>query len=181
MRIVIFQGQYGIFKKDDLDLSMPAVQTCLGLYAESDQHDYLLCAHFDTPLRLEQNLLDIQLALTMKGLSMFGLRATVFGGDGKQSYLRCSSPSSHIGETIVNFIKAQGGYAEYSSRYYSGVIPRTFNFHYKSGCRISEGRELRDFMGGSRQAEALARQRIRLRPDEYSLNHAKMVDISQFN
>ena len=36
-------------------------------------------------------------------------------------------------------------------------------------------------MGGSRQAEALARQRIRLRPDEYSLNHAKMVDISQFN
>ncbi len=178
MRVVIFQGQYGIFKKTGLELSMPAVQTCLGLYAFSEQHDYLLCAHFDSALRLQQNLMDIKRALELKGISMRSLNATVFGGDGKQSYLRCSSPSSHIGSEIVNFIKKQGGTAEYSNEFYSGIIPKTFNFHYKRGCRITEGEDPRYFMGCSKQAEMLARQRIRLRPSEYSFKDAKMVDVS---
>ncbi|EKN4180598.1 hypothetical protein ACX1H4_19615 [Yersinia enterocolitica] len=179
MRVVIFQGQYGIFKKDWLDLSMPAVQTCLGLYALSDQHDYLLCAHFDSALGLQQNLQDIKRALELKGISMRSIRATVSGGDGKQSYLRCSSPSSHIGNEIINFIKAQGGLAEYSNHFYSGIIPKTFNFHYQIGCGITEGQNSENFMGGSQQAENFARQRIRLRPSEYSLTHAKMVDVSR--
>lgn len=179
MRVVIFQGQYGIFKKDGLDLSMPAVQTCLGLYALSDQHDYLLCAHFDSALGLQQNLQDIKRSVELKGIRMRNLRATVFGGDGKQSYLRCSSPSSHIGNEIVNFMKSQGASAQYSNQYYSGVIPKTFNFHYQKGCGITEGQNPRDFQGGSPQAENLAKQRIRLRPSEYSLTHAKMVDISR--
>lgn len=178
MRVVIFQGQYGIFKKNGLDLSMPAVQTCLGLYALSEQHDYLLCAHFDSELGLQQNLMDIKRALEVKGISIKSLRATVFGRDGKQSYLRCSSPSSHIGNEIVNFIKIQGGLAEYSNDFYSGIIPKTFNFHYQRGCAITEGENPKNFMGCSQQATNIARQRIRLRPSEYSVAHAKMVDVS---
>lgn len=180
MRVVIFQGQYGIFKKTGLDLSMPAVQTCLGLYAISEQHDYILCAHFDSALGLQQNLIDIKRALDLKGISMRSFKATVFGGDGKQSYLRCSSPSSHIGDEIAKFIKTQGGIAEYSNVFYSGFFPKTFNFHYQRGCGITEGEHPKNFMGSSQQAENLARQRIRLRPSEYSIAHAKMVDVSRF-
>lgn len=179
MRVVIFQGQYGIFKKTGLDLSMPAVQTCLGLYALSEQDDYLLCAHFDSALGLRHNLMDIKRALELKGISMRSLRASVFGGDGKQSYLRCSSPSSHIGHEIVNFIKAQGGLAEYSNIFYSGIVPKTFNFHYQRGCGITEGENPKNFIGCSQQATNLARQRIRLTPSEYSISHAKMVDVSR--
>lgn len=98
MRVVIFQGQYGIFKKDNLDLSMLEVQACVGLYALSDQHDYLLCAHFDSALRLQENLQDIKQALDSKNINIRSLKATVFGGDGKLSYIRCSIPSSYIGE-----------------------------------------------------------------------------------
>ena len=178
MRVVIFQGQYGIFKKEGIDLSMPAIQTCLGLYALSEQHDYLVCAHFDSILGLQQNLMDIKHALELKGISMSSLKATVFGGDGKQSYLRCSSPTSHIGNEIVNFITALGGLAEYSNDYYSGVFPKTFNFHYRKGCGITEGQDPRNFMGCSQPAANLARKRIALRPSEYSVSHAKMVDVS---
>ncbi len=42
MRVVIFQGQYGIYKKDELDLPMPRIQTCLGLYALSEQHNVMV-------------------------------------------------------------------------------------------------------------------------------------------
>ncbi|MBS1207162.1 MAG: hypothetical protein H6R25_4061 [Proteobacteria bacterium] len=178
MRVVVFQGQYGIFKREDLDLSMPAVQTCLGLYALSDQHDYLLCAHFDTGLGLQQNLEDIQCALTRKGIGMKSLHGVVFGGDGKQSYLRCSTPSSDIGHAIVNFIKTRGGIAEYSSQYYSGLISKTFNFYYKRRYGITEGQNPRDFIGYHRQAEYIAKQRIKLTPREYSPAQAKMTDIS---
>ncbi|SFT62633.1 hypothetical protein SAMN05192562_1011194 [Kosakonia arachidis] len=178
MRVVVFQGQYGVFKREDLDLSMPAVQTCLGLYALSDQHDYLLCAHFDTGLRLQQNLEDIQCALTRKAITMKSMHSVVFGGDGKQSYLRCSKPSSDIGHAIVNFIKARGGTAEYSSQYYSGIIPQTFNFYYKRRYGITEGENCRDFMGAHPQARNIARQRIKLTPREYSPAQAKMTDIS---
>ncbi len=178
MRTVIFQGQYGIFKREGLDLCMPAIQSCLGLYALSDQHDYLLCAHFDTALGLQQNLQDIKHALEHKGISMQSLRWTVFGGDGKQSYLRCSSPTSDIGNAIVNFIKSQGGSVEYSTRYYSGILPQTFNFRYKRHDEITEGRHVQDFMGGHPLAEKMARQRIKTRPSEYSLAQAKMTDIS---
>lgn len=178
MRVVVFQGQYGIFKREDLDLSMPALQCCLGLYALSDQHDYLLCAHFDTGLGLQQNLEDIQRALIRKGITMKSLRGVVFGGDGKQSYLRCSTPTSDIGHAIVNFITARGGTAEYSSQYYSGVIPKTFNFYYKRHCGITEGQNPRDLMGAHQQALNIARQRIKLTPRQYSLAQAKMTDIS---
>lgn len=178
MRVVIFQGQYGFFEKDELELSMPAIQNCIGLYAESDQHNYLLCAHFDTTVRLEENLQEIKQAAAMKGISMKGLKATIFGGGGKQSDLRCSSPGSYIGNVIVNFITSHGGFAHYSNQYYSGVIAKTFNFHYLGGCAITEGENPGDFMGGNTQAESLARQRIRLRPAEYSLPHAKMTDVS---
>lgn len=78
MRVVIYQGQYGIFKKNGLDLSMPAIQTCLGLYALSDQHDYLLCAHFDSAFGLQQNLQDIKRSIELNGIRMSSLRATVF-------------------------------------------------------------------------------------------------------
>lgn len=179
MRVVVFQGQYGLFKKEGLDLSMPAIQTCLGLYAVSEQHDYLLCAHFDSDVGLQQNLREIKNALEAKNISMSSLKATVFGGDGKQSYARCSPPSSHIGNDIVSFIKAQGGSAEYSNEYYSGLIPKTFNFHYQKGCGISEGQNPKDFSGASQQAMNLAKQRMRLRPAEYSLAHAKMIDVSR--
>lgn len=178
MRVVVFQGQYGIFKREGLDLSMPAIQSCLGLYALSAQHDYLLCAHFDTALALQQNLADIQCALERKGIAMKSLHGVVFGGDGKQSYLRCSSPSSDIGNAIVNFIKARGGTAEYSAQYYSGIIPQTFNFYYKRRYGITEGQNARDFMGAHQQAENIARQRIKFRPSEYSPAQAKMTDIS---
>lgn len=180
MRVVIFQGQYGIFNRKGLDLSMPGVQSCLGLYALSTQHDYILCAHFDTELRLRQNLLDINQALEAQGINMRSFRATVFGGDGKQSYFRCNPPSSHIGNKIVDFIKEQGGMAEYSNHFYSGLVPKTFNFHYKGGCGITEGQNMNDFMGCNQQAASLARKRIRIRPSEYSITHAKMVDISFF-
>lgn len=180
MRVVIFQGQYGIYKRTNLDLSMPSVQTCLGLYALSDHHDYILCAHFDTALGLQHNLEDIKRAIEKKDLSFNGLKATVFGGDGKQSYLRCSPPSSNIGNEIVSFFKRQGGTAEYSPHYYSGLIPRTFNFHYKRGCKITEGQHAQDYAGCSMEAKQLAKQRIRLRPAEYTLSHAKMTDISGY-
>lgn len=180
MRVVIFQGQYGIFKREGLDLSMPAVQTCLGLYAISDQHDYLLCAHFDSAQGLQENLYDIKRSLEQKGISMRSFRYTIFGGDGKQSYFRCSPPSSHIGKDIIKFIHTQGGYAEYSPQHYSGIIPKTFNFHYKRGCGITEGRYPKDFMGGHPQAEHIARARIKTRPFEYSLAQAHMTDISRF-
>lgn len=180
MRVVIFQGQYGIFKKDNLDLSMPGIQTCVGLYALSDQHDYLLCAHFDSALRLQENLQDIKQALDSKNINIRSLKATVFGGDGKLSYIRCSTPSSYIGEQIVKFIKKQGGIAEYSTQYYSGFIAKTFNFHHNGDCRITEGENPRDFIGGNPDVMARARERIRLRPSEYSLTDAKMVDISRF-
>ncbi|EKN3322713.1 hypothetical protein OZ712_003228 [Yersinia enterocolitica] len=179
MRVVIYQGQYGIFKKNGLDLSMPAIQTCLGLYALSDQHDYLLCAHFDSAFGLQQNLQDIKRSIELNGIRMSSLRATVFGEDGKQSYLRCSAPSSHIGNEIVNFMKSHGALAQYSNQYYSGVFPETFNFHYQKGCGITKGQNPRDFLGGSPQAMNLAKQRIKLRPSEYSLTHAKMLDISR--
>lgn len=67
--------------------------------------------------------MDIKRALELKGISMRSLRATVFSGDGKQSYLRCSFPRSYIGHKIVNFIKAQGGLAEYSSFFILGLSP----------------------------------------------------------
>jgi hypothetical protein len=179
MRVVVFQGQYGIFKRNGLDLSMPAIQTCIGLYALSDQHDYLLCAHFDTYLGLRENLQDIKRSLEIDGIRMSSLKATVFGGDGKQSYLRCSPPSSYIGNQIVNYMKSQGASAHYSNSYYSGFFPKTFNFHYRNGCVITEGQNPRDFSGASQQAMNLARQRIRLSPSQYSLTHAKMLDITR--
>lgn len=180
MKVIIFQGQYGIFKTDGLDLSMPAVQTCLGLYALSDNNKYILCAHFDTEQGLQENLQDIKRAVELKGIRIMNFKSTVFGGDGKQSYLRCTSPSSHIGNEIVDFIKKQGGWVEYSNQYYSGIIPQTFNFHYKSGCKMTVGQNPNDFRGGSPQAEQLARQRIRIKPSEYTLAHAKMENVSRF-
>ncbi|MCG9142588.1 hypothetical protein KUG31_20365, partial [Yersinia enterocolitica] len=90
-----------------------------------------------------------------------------------------SAPSSHIGNEIVNFMKSHGALAQYSNQYYSGVFPETFNFHYQKGCGITKGQNPRDFLGGSPQAMNLAKQRIKLRPSEYSLTHAKMLDISR--
>ncbi|WP_237932828.1 hypothetical protein [Buttiauxella sp. S19-1] len=179
MRVVVYQGQYGVFKKDELDLTMPAVQTCIGLYAISEQHDYILCAHFDTELRLLQNLQDIKQSLERKGISIMSLRATIFGGDGIQSYMRCTSPSTHIGNKIIHFLKTQGSFAEYSSQNYSGFVPKTFNFIYKRGCKITEGRNPRDFSGGSPLAEQLAIKRIRVRPEHYTFAQAKMEDVSR--
>ncbi|MCG9153391.1 hypothetical protein KUG26_16685, partial [Yersinia enterocolitica] len=89
------------------------------------------------------------------------------------------APSSHIGNEIVNFMKSHGALAQYSNQYYSGVFPETFNFHYQKGCGITKGQNPRDFLGGSPQAMNLAKQRIKLRPSEYSLTHAKMLDISR--
>ncbi|WP_223256843.1 MULTISPECIES: hypothetical protein [Enterobacterales] len=160
---------------------MPAVQTCLGLYALSRSHNYILCAHFDTSLRLRQNLQDINRSLENYGIRISSLNVTVFGGDGKLSHLRCSQPSRYIGEEIVQYFKAQGADAAYSPEYYSGFIPRTFNFHYKRKEWITEGQNHRDFMGGSSVAERLARKRIRLSPSEYSVSDARMTDISDFH
>ncbi|MCM7506574.1 hypothetical protein [Enterobacter kobei] len=180
MRVVIFQGQYGIFQTAGLNLSMPAVQSCLGLYALSEKQDYILCAHFDSALGLQKNLMDIKGALEAKGINIKGLKATVFGGDGKQSYLRCSTPSSYIGYEIVNFIKKHGGIAEYSSRFYSGIIPKTFNFHYRGGCEITEGMNPMDFSQCDKRAANIARERTRITPHEYSIAHSKMEDVTRF-
>lgn len=178
-RVVIFQGQYGIFKRANLDLSMPAIQTCIGLYAVSDQHDYLLCAHFDSAIRLKENLEDIKNALKRKNINLSSFRATVFGGDGFQSFLRCSFPSTYIGYEVIRFIREQGGHAEYSHSYYSGVIPRTFNFYYNQGCGVREGINPVDFSGYNHSAREMARKRVTLRPAEYSSSHARMIDASQ--
>ncbi|MGP3147007.1 hypothetical protein [Serratia bockelmannii] len=180
MRAVIFQGQYGIFEKEGLDLSMPAVQTCLGLYAESKRH--VVCAHFDTSLNLQRNLLDIKKSLEDKGLKMSDLMWCVFGGDGILSYLRCGKPSSFIGKMIVNFIKSQGGNAVYSNEHYSGIIGKTFNFHYRNGngSEITEGQHMNDLNGYHPNAYAIAHNRISIRPEEYTEEHARIADVSRF-
>ncbi|VDZ51337.1 hypothetical protein [Serratia odorifera] len=180
MRAVIFQGQYGIFEKEGLDLSMPAVQTCLGLYTESERH--VVCAHFDTSLNLQRNLLDIKKSLEDKGLKMSDLRWCVFGGDGVLSYLRCGKPSSFIGKMIVDFIKSQGGDATYSNEHYSGLMENTFNFHYRngSGSEITEGKHSNDLQGYHPDALSIARNRIKIHPEEYTEKHAAMTDVSRF-
>ncbi|WP_273974537.1 hypothetical protein [Serratia ureilytica] len=180
MRAVIFQGQYGIFEKEGLDLSMPAVQTCLGLYAESKR--YVVCAHFDTSLNLQGNLLAIKKSLEDKGLEMSDMTWHVFGGDGVLSYLRCGKPSSFIGKMIVEFIKSQGGDAIYSNEHYSGLIEKTFNFNYinGSGGEITEGQHMDDFKGYHPEAYSISRNRIRIRPEEYTEKHSVMMDVSRF-
>lgn len=180
MRVVVYQGQYGIFEKDGLDLSMPAVQTCLGLYAESKK--YVVCAHFDTSLNLQRNLLDIKKSLKDRGLQMSDMTWRVFGGDGFWSYLRCGKPSSFIGEMIVEFIKDQGGDAIYSDEHYSGFLGKTFNFNYinGSGSEITKGQHMDAFQGSHPNAYTIARNRTRIRPDEYTEEHAVMMDISRF-
>jgi hypothetical protein len=179
MRAVIFQGQYGIFDKEGLDLSMPAIQTCLGLYAESERH--VVCAHFDTSLNLQRNLLDIKKSLEDKGLKMSDLKWYVFGGDGVLSYLRCGKPSSFIGKMIVDFIKNQDGDATYSNEHYSGFIEKTFNFHYRggSGSEITEGQHMDDLKGHHPDAYSLVRNRISILPSEYTERHAAMIDVSR--
>jgi len=181
MRVVVFQGQFGIFRTDDLDLSMPAIQTCIGVFAENKGNGYILCAHFDTGKGLRHNLDSIKRALAKRGLGLSDFRFTIFGGDGKLSYLRCSPPSVYIGETIIHLLAAEGAHAVYSDRYYSGIWANTFNFHYKNGATmITPGIDHRDFLGFHPHVKALADRRIVKRPDEYSIDDAAMHDISHF-
>ncbi len=47
-RAVVTQGTFGVFSTKNLDLSMPAIQSCIGVYGEDTTKQLLMCAHFDT-------------------------------------------------------------------------------------------------------------------------------------
>ena len=80
-RVVVFQGQYGVFPTRGLSLSMPAVQTCIGVFGIHDSGQTLVAAHFDTDQMLEANIGEIEKKMP-RGHQWRDYDVTIFGGDG---------------------------------------------------------------------------------------------------
>ncbi|EBD4389303.1 hypothetical protein CT856_06045 [Salmonella enterica] len=179
MRVVVCQGQFGVFKEEGLDLSMPAIQTCIGVFGHNIDKSYIVCAHFDTDLMLEENLDKFERSMMKNGFTMRELSAVIFGGDGEMSRLRCSKPSVGIGYKIINYIRKKGGKAGYSDKNYSGLVPQTFNLHYRNRFFIRTGEHSEDLKGGKLAALEKCRERIALRPDQYRPKDAIMTDYNE--
>ena len=178
MRVVIFQGQYGVFPVRGLSLSMPAVQTCIGMHAIHASGATVLAAHFDTDLELDFNLDAMQNALP-RGQALGEYDVVLFGGDGMGSLLRCGAPSAWIGAIIEAGLRRRGCSRVRYSNQYSGVIPRTFNLtvEHERPC-IVEGERHEFFSGFDIGAKALTTRRINKRPAEYLPSDARMVNVS---
>ncbi|MCI0151586.1 hypothetical protein KNO81_37665 [Paraburkholderia sediminicola] len=160
-----------------MSLSMPAVQTCIGLYGVHTSGDWLIVAHFDTDLALAQNLDDLRHAMPA-GHTIRDYTVTLFGGDGKASLLRCARPSAYIGESLQIMLAGLGCQSTYSG-YYSGLVPRTYNFQYEAGRpAIVEGQRADMFGGCHLAARRIAQMRMRSRPDAYSPTQARLTDVS---
>ncbi|WP_052300797.1 RHS repeat-associated core domain-containing protein [Rahnella aceris] len=180
-RAVIVQGTYGIFPTQGLDLSMPAIQTCIGVYAEDATNGLLMAAHIDSNINIEMNLRNIMSSMDSSGMKALSTRVRVFGGDSNAAYLRCGTPSKYIGEKVVSEFRLAGYDSAYTGDY-SGVIPKTFNYAYKGGSSsirpggVSNARSA--FDGVSKDAIAFFRRRILQSPHEYTNRSVIMLNLS---
>ncbi|MFX2610773.1 hypothetical protein [Enterobacter mori] len=181
-RVVIFQGQYGFFPVHNLSLSMPAIQTCIGVYGFSNNNHFLMAAHFDTDKCLRENVDNIlKGSFKTTGVHLGDFSVNVFGGDGILSYLRCSTPTTYIGEAIIQELMRRGvENVRYDTEHYSGITGRTYNLRYLTGkgLTITCGQHPADFAGANNIAANKARARIKKRPQEYSNDDARMYDVS---
>ena len=183
MRVVIFQGQYGVFSTRYLSLSMPAVQTCIGVVALHHSRKWATAAHFDTALGLKRNLEEWELAMNARTGSS-GLRDwtfTLFGGDGALSLLRCGKPSTYIGVAIQQHVQSKGATAVYSA-FYSQLLPQTWCLTLRTDQIDIAAAEYNpaQFAGHSHSAKTLAMARVFVRPDQYTPAQAVMRDVSCF-
>jgi hypothetical protein len=183
MRAVIMQGSYGVFPTENLSLSMPAIQTCIGLYGEDANAGKLVCAHFDTDKQLKHNTNEILTAIYRAGMSASRTHIKIFGGDGHLSRLRCSTPSTYIGMQIIAVLKAAGFKNIEYTQHYSGLIPRTFNYEYRSGVSVVVPVSYADsaaIQGIHPDVHQRAWQRIKKRPDQYTPHDAEMHNVTQY-
>jgi len=177
-RVVVFQGQYGVFPTRGLSLSMPAVQTCIGVLGIHDSGQTVVAAHFDTDQMLEANIGVIENKMP-RGHQWRDYDVTIFGGDGAASMLRCGRPSTYIGQRIQACLRQRGCTRVQYTSHYSGLIPRTFNLQFEHDRpRIIEGQSHRFFDGYHPTARHVATNRIRKRPSEYTVADACMLDVT---
>ncbi|MDD2058343.1 hypothetical protein N5D52_04950 [Pseudomonas sp. GD03860] len=183
MRAVVMQGSYGVFPTENLSLSMPAIQTCIGLYGEDANARRLVCAHFDTEKQLNHNMSKILTAIHHSGMQAGSTRIKLFGGDGRLSLLRCTPPSTYIGMRIIDALKAAGFSKIEYTRHYSGLFAQTFNYEYRNGVSVVVpvfSEESFPFLGIHSAVYQRARSRIQKRPDQYTAQDAVMDDITQY-
>jgi hypothetical protein len=182
-RVVVLQGQFGFFSTAGLSLSMPAVQTCIGLYGVSHNGQFVLAAHFDTDKALRENISEIMnVSEQTAGMHLSHFNLNVFGGDGFFSYLRCSTPSLYVGESIIRELRRRGvSEIVYDPQHYSGIVACTYNLSYsaKQGFMVSAGKNEREFIGVHRDALEQARIRIKKSPAQYSNSDAMLFNISR--
>ena len=179
-RAVIVQGTYGVFSTERLNLSMPAVQTCIGVYAEDSVNKILMAAHFDSNISLKTNLKNIMQSMENSGMNSLSTNVRVFGGDNYAAYLRCGKPSKYIGDDIVSHFRA-AGYDSAYTEYYSGLLPHTFDYTFHNASRVSYGGMHTAnfaFRGVGADAMAFFRERTVVPPHAYTLHSALMLDLS---
>ncbi|MFP2694347.1 hypothetical protein ACLETS_24580, partial [Enterobacter ludwigii] len=179
-RAVVVQGTYGVFKTERLNLSMPAVQTCIGVYAEDAVNKLLMAAHFDSNISLKTNLRNIMQSMESSGMSSLSTKVRVFGGDNYTAYLRCGSPSKYIGDDIVSHFRT-AGYDSAYTEYYSGLLPQTFDYTFNNTSRVSLGgmhTANSAFRGVGSDAIAFFRRRTTVSPHFYTIHSALMLDLS---
>lgn len=183
MRVVVMQGNFGIFPTENLSLSMPAIQTCIGVYGEDKANKKLMCAHFDTEKQFNYNINQILTAFNKSGMSLSSANIKIFGGDGQLSRLRCTSPSTFIGTQIICAMRRAGFDNIEYTQHYSGLIAQTYNYEYFDGKSVV----MSTFSVGSGPFQGIhptvyqrALLRIQKRPDQYTAHDAMMVDISPY-
>lgn len=189
MKIIVLQGQFGLFNTKCNEFFMPAIQTCIGLILYTMDRKKLMLCHLDTSLAMDINInininiKKMELCLEENNLKLKDMTGFVFGGDSRISYLRCSRPSCFIGEVLIKKLSQKNCLVKYSN-YYSGLREKTYNLHIKNNSIkanfISKFKMEKNLNFVKNSLFLMAKSRISKTPDEYLIKDAIMHDISKY-